>query len=155
MLKADSRMVEGRKLHAELEFTIVEKYTMHLLDNAATFTKAIMSEQDPGRLRVLNEKLFRFERAFIDENKLPNQLQFKHVVFAPRYPIDIVAYRFNFFVSSSSNTYASAAFPGVYDALFGIDWADEKSAENVKEQFSTLMFFIYNAAHALSLDYIL
>ena len=78
------------------------------------------------------------ERSFIDPNRLPDRLQFKHVVFAP----------------SSQNTYASAAFPAVYDALFNIEQAADptKAWENVKEQVATLTFFIYNAASTLSLD---
>ena len=62
----------------------MDKYTKMLLDNANKFTVEITNEEDPVKLRILNEKLFRFERSFIDGNKLPNQLQFKHVVFAPR-----------------------------------------------------------------------
>ena len=62
----------------------MDKYTKVLLDNANKFTEVITNEDDQLKLRILNEKLFRFERAFIDGNKLPNQLQFKHVVFAPR-----------------------------------------------------------------------
>ena len=46
--------------------------------------------------RQLNEKIFRFERSFIDPHGLPDRLQFKHVIFAP----------------SSFDTYSSAALPG-------------------------------------------
>ena len=105
--------------------------------------------------RQLNEKIFRFERSFIDPHGLPDRLQFKHVIFAP----------------SSSDTYSSAALPGldsrlsvqnfhwpichywrecafcwtkmrilqaVYDAMYKIDWSDDIATENVKEQFATL-----------------
>jgi len=83
------------------------------------------------------------ERSFIDPNGLPDRLQYQHVIFAP----------------SSQNSYASAAFPAVYDALFNIDAISdasekEKAWENVKEQFATLTFFIYNAGTVLSLDVI-
>jgi len=80
------------------------------------------------------------ERSFIDPNGLPGSLQYRHVVFAP----------------SSQNTYASAAFPAVYDALFNIENSEDanKSWENVKEQLATLTFFIYNAATTLSLEII-
>ena len=67
-----------------MTFKTIDKFADQLVANAKTFTDVITSETDKNKLRVLNEKLFRFERAFIDENKLPNQLQFKHVVFAPR-----------------------------------------------------------------------
>ena len=67
-----------------MTFKTIDKFADQLVANAKTFTDLITSETDKNKLRVLNEKLFRFERAFIDENKLPNQLQFKHVVFAPR-----------------------------------------------------------------------
>ena len=84
------------------------------------------------------------ERSFIDPNGLPDRLQFRHVIFAP----------------SSKNSYAAAAFPAVYDALFDAqqvtaDSEEGKRAwENVKEQFATLSFFIYNAATVLSTDVI-
>ena len=55
---------------------------------------------------------------------------------------------------SSSNSYASAAFPAVYDAMYNIDWSDDVAVENVKEQFATLSFFIYNAAENLNLNII-
>ena len=51
--------------------------------------------------RQLNEKIFRFERSFIDPHGLPDRLQFKHVIFAP----------------SSSDTYSSAALPGLDSRL--------------------------------------
>lgn len=56
---------------------------------------------------------------------------------------------------SSTNSYASAAFPAVYDSLYQINWDNEMQAENVHEQFATLTFFIYNAAQVLSLEFIL
>ena len=58
-------------------------------------------------------------------------------------------------ILSSINSYASAAFPAVYDSLYQIDWDNDMQAENVNEQFATLTFFIYNAAQALSLEFIL
>ena len=63
----------------------MDKYVKLLIDNAEKFTKTIETENDLIKRRILNEKLFRFERSFIDGNKLPNNLQFKHIVFAPRY----------------------------------------------------------------------
>ena len=82
-LKTDARIAEGvEKSH--LNFATIDKFADQLSSNAGTFTVEITTETNQNRLRILNEKLFRFERAFIDENKLPNQLQFKHVVFAPR-----------------------------------------------------------------------
>ena len=83
-LKNDDRIAEG-VANKHLTFDTIEKFSDELIANAATFTNLISSETSQNELRVLNEKLFRFERAFIDENKLPNQLQFKHVVFAPRW----------------------------------------------------------------------
>ena len=56
---------------------------------------------------------------------------------------------------SSVDSYASAAFPAVYDALYQIDWNNDEQAENVKEQFASLTFFIYNAAQSLALEYII
>eukprot|EP00731_Ephydatia_muelleri_P016309 Em0009g733a len=52
-------------------------------------------------LRILNNKLMNLERAFIIPEGLPGR-QFKHVIFAP----------------SSVNSYASATFPGLSDAIF-------------------------------------
>ncbi|KAL5481828.1 hypothetical protein EMCRGX_G022079 [Ephydatia muelleri] len=52
-------------------------------------------------LRILNNKLMNLERAFIIPEGLPGR-QFKHVIFAP----------------SSVNSYASAIFPGLSDAIF-------------------------------------
>ena len=80
------------------------------------------------------------ERSFIDPNGIPGHLQNRHIIFAP----------------SSHNNYASAAFPAVYDALFEMDNSSNKpdAWENVKEQFATLSFFIYNAASVLSLEII-
>ena len=102
--------------------------------------------------RRLNDKNYRFERSFVDPNGLPDRLQYRHVVFAPRYhyPFQLLAN----ILFSSSNSYASAAFPAVYDSMYNIDWSDNAAAENVKEQFATLSFFIYNAAHNLDLNII-
>ena len=79
LLKADERIKAGG-----VSFATMDKYVANLVSNAKTFTDQINAETDQAKRRILNEKLFRFERAFIDGNKLPNQLQFKHVVFAPR-----------------------------------------------------------------------
>ncbi|KAL5481832.1 hypothetical protein EMCRGX_G022084 [Ephydatia muelleri] len=52
-------------------------------------------------LRILNNKLMNLERAFIIPEGLPGR-QYKHVIFAP----------------SSVDSYASATFPGLSDAIF-------------------------------------
>eukprot|EP00731_Ephydatia_muelleri_P003672 Em0001g3672a len=53
-------------------------------------------------LRILNNKLMNLERAFIIPEGLPGRQFIKHVIFAP----------------SSVNSYASATFPGLSDAIF-------------------------------------
>ena len=53
------------------------------------------------------------------------------------------------------NPDCSAALPAVYDAMYNIDWNDDVAAENVKEQFATLSYFIYNAAENIKMDMII
>lgn len=59
----------------------------------------------------------------------------RHVVFAP----------------SSHNKYAGESFPGIYDALFGIEHsADQEKAWNeVKRQISVAAFTVHAAAMTL------
>lgn len=66
----------------------------------------------------------------------PSCLCFRHVIFAP----------------SSHNKYAGESFPGIYDALFGIEnSADpEKAWEEVRRQISIAAFTVNAAAMTLT-----
>ncbi|XP_028408285.1 N-acetylated-alpha-linked acidic dipeptidase 2-like isoform X2 [Dendronephthya gigantea] len=63
--------------------------------------KEHQKENDFRKLRVLNDQMMQVEKAFLHSDGLPGRREFKHLIFAP----------------SLSNTYASANFPGVTDAL--------------------------------------
>merc|ERR1719402_780285 len=97
---------------AGMSFDVINQYAADLVIVAENFESTLKNAQDSedaSYIRQLNEKIFRFERSFIDPYGLPDRLQFKHVIFAP----------------SSSDTYASAALPAVYDAMYNIDWSDD------------------------------
>jgi len=127
---------------AGMSFNVINGYADDLVAAAEKFEETLRAAQDSedtSYIRQLNEKIFRFERSFIDPHGLPDRLQFKHVIFAP----------------SSFDTYSSAALPAVYDAMYNIDWSDDVATENVKEQFATLSFFIYNAAENIKTDMVI
>ncbi|CAG5094722.1 Oidioi.mRNA.OKI2018_I69.XSR.g13810.t1.cds [Oikopleura dioica] len=140
-----------------VDLTFLKQYANKFTKAAADFQAKFEDATDAQEIKRLNDQVMRVERSFIDPNGLPERLQYRHVVFAP----------------SSKNSYASAAFPAVYDALFEIEkltgyysyseilltiirkGEEEVTAwEMVKEQVSTLSFFIYNAAEALKLSVI-
>ena len=60
-------------------------------------------EVNPIKLRILNDQIRQIEKSFLYPNGLPGRNEFKHLIFAP----------------SIHNTYTTAPYPGVTDALFG------------------------------------
>lgn len=115
-------------------FSGVENFTIAakgFLERLQTLDKA-----DPLQVRIVNDQLMYLERAFIDPLGLPGRPFYRHVIFAP----------------SSHNKYAGESFPGIYDALFDIENADdpEKSWDEVKRQISIAAFTVHAAAMTLT-----
>ncbi|XP_062408548.1 N-acetylated-alpha-linked acidic dipeptidase 2 [Sardina pilchardus] len=87
-------------------------------------------------MRMVNDQLMYLERAFVDPLGLPGRPFYRHVIFAP----------------SSHNKYAGESFPGIYDALFGIERAADAPAawREVKRQISIATFTVQAAAMTLT-----
>ncbi|CAN9511561.1 unnamed protein product [Ophioblennius macclurei] len=114
-------------------FSAVQNFT----DAARGFHARLQSldTTNPLQVRIMNDQLMYLERAFIDPLGLPGRPFYRHVIFAP----------------SSHNKYAGESFPGIYDALFGIENSAEpqKSWEEVKRQISVAAFTVHAAAVTL------
>ncbi|XP_046557864.1 putative N-acetylated-alpha-linked acidic dipeptidase [Haliotis rubra] len=91
---------------------------------------------DPLATRAVNDQLLLLEKAFLDDEGLPDRPTRKHLIVA----------------ESSKNAYAGSSFPGLSDLLFEIDAAPDVDArwERVKQHFSVLLFTIQSAASTLS-----
>ncbi|XP_048838072.1 N-acetylated-alpha-linked acidic dipeptidase 2 [Brienomyrus brachyistius] len=87
-------------------------------------------------VRMANDQLMYLERAFVDPLGLPGRPFYRHIIFAP----------------SSHNKYAGESFPGIYDAMFDIQNAQDpaKAWEEVRRQISIAAFTVYAAAATLS-----
>jgi N-acetylated-alpha-linked acidic dipeptidase len=59
----------------------------------------ILREGDPAKLQALNERLMKFERAFLDTAGIPGRPWYRHQIYAPRF------------------TYAAEVLPGVTEAV--------------------------------------
>uniref|UniRef100_A0A2K6EW65 Glutamate carboxypeptidase 2 n=1 Tax=Propithecus coquereli TaxID=379532 RepID=A0A2K6EW65_PROCO len=90
---------------------------------------------NPIAVRIMNDQLMLLERAFIDPLGLPGRRFYRHIIFAP----------------SSHNKYAGESFPGIYDAMFDIEYkADPHWAwTEVKKHISIAAFTIQAAAGTL------
>ncbi|XP_076137779.1 N-acetylated-alpha-linked acidic dipeptidase 2 [Alosa pseudoharengus] len=88
------------------------------------------------KMRMVNDQLMYLERAFVDPLGLPGRPFYRHVIFAP----------------SSHNKYAGESFPGIYDALFGIEHAADAPLawREVKRQISIATFTVQAAAMTLT-----
>ncbi|XP_077990909.1 N-acetylated-alpha-linked acidic dipeptidase 2-like [Glandiceps talaboti] len=89
-------------------------------------------------IRAVNDQLMNIERAFIDPLGLPDRKFLRHIVFAP----------------SSTNSYSSASFPGIVDAMFKIDEDpnEDERWKTVEEQMSVAALTIQSAATTMT-DY--
>ncbi|KAL2096257.1 hypothetical protein ACEWY4_008405 [Coilia grayii] len=115
-------------------FSAVENFT-----NAARDFHQRLQDLDTSNelvLRMVNDQLMYLERAFVDPLGLPGRPFYRHVIFAP----------------SSHNKYAGESFPGVYDALFGIERSDDPHAawSEVRRQISIATYTVQAAAMTLT-----
>ncbi|XP_033635312.1 putative N-acetylated-alpha-linked acidic dipeptidase [Asterias rubens] len=89
---------------------------------------------DVLQVRMLNDQMHRFERAFVDPQGLPGRPFVRHIVFAP----------------SSRDAYSNDKFPGIVDTMFDIDKnPDPEKWNHVKKQLSVAIFTIKSAASVL------
>nr|XP_002741450.2 PREDICTED: N-acetylated-alpha-linked acidic dipeptidase 2 [Saccoglossus kowalevskii] len=97
-----------------------------------------MIKNDAMAIRAVNDQLMNVERAFIDPLGLPDRKFLRHIVFAP----------------SSTNSYSSATFPGIVDAMFKIDEDSDQDGrwKVVEEQMSVAAFTIQSASTTMA-DY--
>ena len=61
---------------------------------------------------------------------------FSHVLFAP----------------SAHNAYAGSSFPGLVDALYSVQYLNEKDWELVKKELSVATFYIQSATNVMLSD---
>ncbi|XP_048259623.1 N-acetylated-alpha-linked acidic dipeptidase 2-like [Haliotis rufescens] len=96
---------------------------------------AKMNRNDPMAIRAVNDQLTLLEKAFLDNEGLPDRSQKKHLLLA----------------ESSTDSYAGSSFPGLVDLLFEIEKAPDVEArwERVKRHFSVILFTIDSAASTL------
>ncbi|XP_071079773.1 N-acetylated-alpha-linked acidic dipeptidase 2-like [Haliotis cracherodii] len=96
---------------------------------------ANMNRNDPMAIRAVNDQLTLLEKAFLDNEGLPDRSQKKHLLLA----------------ESSTDSYAGSSFPGLVDLLFEIEKAPDVDArwERVKRHFSVILFTIDSAASTL------
>ncbi|XP_066555370.1 N-acetylated-alpha-linked acidic dipeptidase 2 [Amia ocellicauda] len=91
---------------------------------------------NPLKVRMANDQMMYLERSFVDPLGLPGRPFYRHIIFAP----------------SSHNKYAGESFPGIYDAMFDIQNAQDvpKAWEEVKRQISIAAFTVHAAAMTLN-----
>ena len=89
-------------------------------------------------IRIINDKLMNMERAFIHPEGLPGRVYTKNVIFAP----------------SSINTYNSATFPSVYDAITDAIGANATTSasrwEEVKRQVDVVATHVRHATQIIT-----
>ncbi|XP_067681222.1 N-acetylated-alpha-linked acidic dipeptidase 2-like [Haliotis asinina] len=94
-----------------------------------------MNRNDPMAIRAVNDQLTLLEKAFLDNEGLPDRSTKKHLLLA----------------ESSTDSYAGSSFPGLVDLLFEIEKDRDVEArwERVKRHFSVILFTIDSAASTL------
>ncbi|XP_068726976.1 glutamate carboxypeptidase 2-like [Montipora capricornis] len=134
----------GNELKSHSTIGLLERAVMKFRETAEKFTKAqnemakeIQEYKEPSfaRLRRLNDRLIKVERAFIYSYGLPGRRLIRHLIFAP----------------GKYNLYGSSAFPGVSDTLFTLDKTGDK--DEVDRQISIATQAIYAAVDILSGPY--
>ncbi|KAF6039743.1 hypothetical protein EB796_001948 [Bugula neritina] len=110
---------------------------------AAKFDEEVRKLPDSGAewttIRKFNDQLFLLERSFLYPLGILDRKYIRHVVFAP----------------SATDSYASAAFPGISDALYKIAEDDEAAWERVKVELSKSVYIIESATKTITVDYII
>ncbi|XP_033739730.1 putative N-acetylated-alpha-linked acidic dipeptidase isoform X2 [Pecten maximus] len=121
-----------------------QNVNIQALDSAVTnltastkaFKEKIQSLNDtsPLSIRMLNDKMIQFERAFIDPEGLPERRIYKHVMFAP----------------SLYDSYSDNSFPGVVDTMHDIQVNNRTDKWSLlKQQVSVATYTIQSAANTL------
>ncbi|XP_038053369.1 putative N-acetylated-alpha-linked acidic dipeptidase [Patiria miniata] len=127
----------GKKMIAEgIMFDDMQSAVNNLTDAANKFKAKVESvdKTDVLMVRMLNDQMTLFERAFSDPQGLPDRPFVRHIVFAP----------------SSRDNYASDKFPGIVDAMFDIENNPDPEKWNfVKKQLSIVIYTIQSAASVL------
>ncbi|XP_060073376.1 glutamate carboxypeptidase 2-like [Ylistrum balloti] len=95
---------------------------------------SLPKDASPLTIRMLNDKMIQFERAFIDPEGLPDRRIYKHVMFAP----------------SLYDSYSDNSFPGVVDTMHDIQINKRADKWNLlKQQVSVATYTIQSAANTL------
>ncbi|XP_033638801.1 putative N-acetylated-alpha-linked acidic dipeptidase isoform X1 [Asterias rubens] len=127
----------GQRLIQEgISFNDMQAAVNKLTEAANAFQLRVeeADKTDVLQVRMLNDQMHMFERAFIDVQGLPDRPFVRHIVFAP----------------SSRDSYASDKFPGIVDSMFDIDNnPDPEKWELVKKQLSIAIFTIQSASSIL------
>ncbi|XP_069102028.1 putative N-acetylated-alpha-linked acidic dipeptidase isoform X2 [Argopecten irradians] len=108
----------------------------NLTKSTNAFKAKIQSLVDtsPLSIRMLNDKMIQFERAFIDPEGLPDRRIYKHVMFAP----------------SLYDSYSDNSFPGVVDTMHDIQINNRTDKWGLlKQQVSVATYTIQSAANTL------
>lgn len=102
---------------------------------ASTFNDWLnaVDQTNPLALRIANDRLMQIERSFINPQGLPGRPFMRHVLFAP----------------SAHNAYAGSSFPGLVDALYSVQYLDDKDWELVKKELSVATFYIQSATNVM------
>ena len=87
------------------------------------------NKNDFAELRILNDQIRYVEKSFLYPNGLPGRSEFKHLIFAP----DI------------HNTYASASYPSITDAIFECEQKNCSDWEEIRFQISLVTHTIQQA----------
>lgn len=56
------------------------------------------------------------------------------------------------FAPSAHNAYAGSSFPGLVDALYSVQYLDNKGWEQVKEELSVAVFYIQSATNVMRIE---
>ncbi|XP_021356400.1 putative N-acetylated-alpha-linked acidic dipeptidase isoform X3 [Mizuhopecten yessoensis] len=108
----------------------------NLTTSTNTFKNKInsLADRSPLSIRMLNDKMIQFERAFIDPEGLPDRRIYKHVMFAP----------------SLYDSYSDNSFPGVVDTMHDIQLNNRTDKWGLlKQQVSVATYTIQSAANTL------
>ena len=121
-----------KKGNISLEYLAREVETFSNNVDAFEKRKALVTDMNNfAKLRMLNDQMMSMERAFIWPFGLPGRVLVRQVLFAPQ----------------MHNIYGSATFPGITDALFGIE--KTSNWKEVKKQVSIAITCVREAGKLL------
>ena len=116
-------------------FRFINKYIQTAKKFNSMVTKLTSASVDPITTRIINDQIITVEKAFIDFAGIPRRQWQKNVVFG----------------TNIESAYSGWIYPGVLEALFDFETADDKlqRIDEVRKQLSVISHVINSAASVL------